>query len=80
MQVVIWIFSVLGVIGIGIGLGNLIYYLFWQRYAITREESVARSEFEKFKAALEAIEAKLQEEYITQSQFDRFREAIKEIM
>ncbi len=80
MQVVIWIFSVLGVIGAGIGLGYLLYYLLWQKYAIRGVESVARSEFEELKAALEATEAKLKEEYVTQSQFVRFRDAVREVM
>jgi len=74
MEVVIWVFSVLGVIGGGIGLGNLLYYLFWQRYQIKAVESVPRSEFEEFKAA---IEAKLQEGLVKPGELDPLRSAIE---
>ncbi|MFC2013252.1 hypothetical protein ACFLUE_03080, partial [Chloroflexota bacterium] len=70
MQVVIWIISVLGVIGAGIGLGYLIYWLFWQKYVIRREESVSRSEFEEFKATLET---KLGEGLVKPSEFEELK-------
>ncbi|MBA7562161.1 hypothetical protein ES708_03810 [subsurface metagenome] len=76
MQVVIWIFGVLGVIGAGIGLGYLLYYLFWQKYAIRREESVSRSEFEELKATLEA---KLGEGLVKPSELEALRSAIESV-
>ena len=74
MQVAIWILSVLGVIGVGIGLGYLIYYLFWRVYGGRREISVTRSEFEEFKSA---IEAQLEEGLINPSELDMLKKAIK---
>ena len=76
MQAVIWIFSVLGVIGAGIGLGYLIYYLFWPKYAIKSEESVTRSEFEEFKAD---IEAKLKEGVTKPSELDALKTSLEAI-
>ena len=76
MQVFIWVVSVLGVIGAGIGLGLLLYFLFWQKDAIKYEESVPRKEFEEFKAA---IEAKLQEALSKGSELDALRSAIESV-
>ncbi|MFC1904933.1 hypothetical protein ACFLXT_04140, partial [Chloroflexota bacterium] len=73
MQVVIWVFSVLGVIGAGYGLGHLLYYLYWKKYAIKREESVTRSDFDEFKAA---IEAKLGEGLVKPNELDAVRGTI----
>ena len=74
MQVATWILSVLGVIGVGIGLGYLIYYLFWRVYGGRREISVTRSEFEEFKTA---VEMKLEEGLINPGELDMLRKAIK---
>ena len=76
MQVVIWILSVLGVIGAGVGLGYLIYWLFWPRYVIRSEESVSRSEFEEFKAA---VEAKIGEGLVKPSELEVLRSDIASI-
>ena len=74
MQVAIWILSILGVIGVGIGLGYLIYYLFWRVYGGKREVLVTRSEFEEFKTA---IETKLEEGLINPGELDMLKKAVK---
>ena len=71
MQVVIWILGFLVVIGAGIGLGLLIYYLYWQK-----EGSDLHKEFEEFKAA---IEAKIQEALSKGSELNALRSAIESL-
>ena len=45
-----------------------------------REESIARNEFEEYKAAASEKEAKGREDYVTRGEFERFRDAVREVI
>ena len=45
-----------------------------------REEAVARSEFDAFKAQVAEAEAKSSEVYITRKEFNRFKEILKDVL
>ena len=45
-----------------------------------REEAVARSEFDAFKAQVAEAEAKSSEVYVTRNEFNRFKELLKDVL
>ncbi len=45
-----------------------------------REEAVARSEFDAFKAQVAEAEARSSEAYVTHSEFNRFKELLKDVL